>query len=65
MDFDINNTIDAEALAQRWGVKRKTIDNKRYKGEGPNYYKIGGRVLYDLDDVKRIEKQSYTLVDGA
>jgi hypothetical protein len=65
MDFDINNTIDAETLAQRWGVKRKTIDNKRYKGEGPNYYKIGGRVLYDLDDVKRIEKQSYTLVDGA
>ena len=34
MDFDINNTIDAETLAERWGVKRKTIDNKRYKVKG-------------------------------
>ena len=32
-DFDITNTIDAEALAKRWGVTKKTIDNRRLKGE--------------------------------
>ena len=37
-DFDITNTIDAEALAKRWGVTKKTIDNRRLKGERPKEY---------------------------
>ena len=42
-DFDITNTIDAEALAKRWGVTKKTIDNRRLKGERPNHWKITGK----------------------
>ncbi len=57
--FDIENTISAEELAKRWGVSKKTIDNKRSKGIGPNHWKITGKILYDLEDVIRIEKQSY------
>ena len=58
-DFDISNTIDAEALAKRWGVTKKTIDNRRLKGERPNHWKITGKIYYDLDDVINYEKESY------
>ena len=64
-NFDINNTIDTAGLAKRWGVTRKTIDNRRYRGQGPNYFKINGKVLYDLDDIKRIEEESYIAVNGS
>ena len=57
--FDIGNTIDADQLSKRWGVSKKTIDNRRSKRMGPVYWKITGTILYDLDDVKRIEEESY------
>ena len=57
-NFDITNTIDVEELAKRWGVTKKTIDNRRYRGQGPSYFKIGGKIKYDLDDVR----QQYHLI---
>ena len=29
-NFDISNTIEVDELAKRWGVSKKTIDNRRY-----------------------------------
>lgn len=63
-NFDISNTIEVDELADRWGVSKKTIDNRRYRGQGPNYFKIGGKIKYDLDDVKRMEQDSYISVHG-
>ena len=63
-NFDISNTIEVDELAARWGVTRKTIDNRRYRGQGPSYFKIGGKIKYDLDDVKRMEQDSYISVNG-
>jgi|TARA_X000001316_G_C900967_1_gene19215 hypothetical protein len=63
-NFDISNTIEVDELAERWGVSKKTIDNRRYRGQGPNYFKIGGKIKYDLDDVKRMEQDSYISVHG-
>ena len=63
-NFDISNTIEVDELAERWGVSKKTIDNRRYRGQGPNYFKIGGKIKYDLDDVKRMEPDSYISVHG-
>ena len=63
-NFDISNTIEVDELADRWGVSKKTIDNRRYRGQGPNYFKIGGKIKYDLDDVKRMEQDSYIAVNG-
>ena len=63
-NFDISNTIEDDELAERWGVSKKTIDNRRYRGQGPNYFKIGGKIKYDLDDVKRMEQDSYISVHG-
>ena len=63
-NFDISNTIEVDELAERWGVSKKTIDNRRYRGQGPNYFKIGGKIKYDLADVKRMEQDSYISVHG-
>jgi predicted DNA-binding transcriptional regulator AlpA len=37
--------------AERIGLKGKTFDNWRAKNCGPPYYKVGGRVVYDDDEV--------------
>ena len=58
-NFDITNTISVEELAERWGVSVKTINNRRFRGQGPNYFKIGGTIKYDLEDVRRYESESY------
>jgi len=63
-NFDISNTIEVGELAKRWGVSKKTIDNRRYRGQGPSYFKIGGKILYDLKDVQKMENDSYISVDG-
>lgn len=63
-NFDISNTIEVDELAERWGVSKKTIDNRRYRGQGPSYFKIGGKILYDLKDVQKMENDSYISVDG-
>ena len=64
INFDISNTIDAGELAERWGVTKKSIDNRRQRGQGPNYFKIGGKIRYDLKDVVKMEQESYRSVDG-
>ena len=63
--FDISKTIDANELAQRWGVTKKSIDNRRQRGQGPNYFKIGGKIRYDLKDVVRMEQESYRSINGS
>ena len=57
--FDKTKTLTPQALAERWGVTRKTIDNRRYMGKGPAFWKIAGRILYDLNDVERLEQNSF------
>ena len=63
--FDISKTIDANELAERWGVTKKSIDNRRQRGQGPTYFKIGGKIRYDLKDVVRMEQESYRSINGS
>ena len=65
INFDISKTIDANELAERWGVTKKSIDNRRQRGQGPNYFKIGGKIRYDLKDVVRMEQESYRSINGS
>lgn len=43
------------ALASRWYIKTATLQNWRWSGKGPQFVKIGGRVLYRLVDVEHFE----------
>lgn len=42
-------------LARRWRVSPRTLERWRWLGQGPRYLKIGGRVVYRLEDVEAFE----------
>ena len=45
-------------LAQRWNISPRTLERWRWIGEGPAYLKIGGRVVYRLEDIEAYEAKS-------
>lgn len=42
-------------LAQRWSISPRTLERWRWTGEGPVFLKLGGRVVYRLQDVEAYE----------
>jgi hypothetical protein len=46
------NQID---LARRWRISPRTLERWRWLHEGPKYLKIGGRVVYRIEDVEAFE----------
>ncbi len=44
-------------LAKRWRMSPRTLERWRYTGEGPRFIKLGGRVIYRLDDIEAFEGQ--------
>ena len=45
-------------VSQIYGVPVKTLQKHRLLGKGLPFYKLCGRVLYDLDEVDRVIKAS-------
>lgn len=47
-------------LAERWlgVVTMSTLDNWRSQKRGPRFVKIGGRVLYPIDEVVAYERRN-------
>ena len=48
------NQID---LAARWNISHRTLERWRWTGEGPRFVKLGGRVVYRLEDVEDYERE--------
>ena len=46
------NQID---LSRRWSISPRTLERWRWLGQGPQYLKIGGRVVYRLTDIEAYE----------
>ena len=44
-------------LADRWQMSPRTLERWRWLGEGPRFLKIGGRVVYRLQDIERYEAE--------
>jgi len=42
-------------LADRWTISPRTLERWRWAGCGPRYLKIGGRVVYRLEDIEAYE----------
>jgi hypothetical protein len=42
-------------LARRWQISPRTLERWRWLKAGPLYLKIGGRVVYRLEDVEAFE----------
>lgn len=51
-------------LAARWTISPRTLERWRWIGEGPAYLKIGGRVVYRIEDVERYEAEQLRTSTG-
>lgn len=47
--------LDQTQLAGRWGMSPRTLEQWRWRGVGPRYLKLGGRVVYRIVDVEAFE----------
>ena len=52
MDTKHLNQID---LARRWRVSERTLERWRWLEQRPPYLKIGGRVVYQLNQIEAYE----------
>jgi hypothetical protein len=46
------NQVD---LSRRWNISPRTLERWRWLKQGPEYLKIGGHVVYRLEDVEAFE----------
>jgi hypothetical protein len=44
-------------LSRRWGITPKTLQNWRSQGKGPAFIKVGGHVLYRMEDLEKYESE--------
>ena len=47
--------LTQKELARRWAISHRTLERWRWTGEGPDYLKLGGRVIYRLEDIMTFE----------
>lgn len=49
--------LDQNDLAERWNLSPRTLEQWRWRGVGPRYLKLGGRVIYRLNDIEGFEAE--------
>jgi hypothetical protein len=47
--------LDQNDLAKRWHISPRTLEQWRWRGRGPRFLKIGGRVIYQLSEIESYE----------
>lgn len=52
-------------LAKRWHLSPRTLERWRWCGRGPAFVKIGGRVLYRIDEIERLEADGRMTITGS
>jgi len=55
--------LSTKELAERWGIPESALMYWRTTkvNRGPNYVKIGRRVLYDIEVINEYEKNNTTI----
>ena len=49
--------LTPKQVAERYGAKVTALSNWRFHKKGPPYTKVGGKVLYPLDELIEWEKK--------
>lgn len=47
--------LNQKLLARRWSISPRTLEAWRCRRQGPAHLKIGGRILYRIEDVEAYE----------
>lgn len=51
-------------LGRRWKISPRTLERWRTKRKGPRYLRLGGRIVYRLEDIEAYERNSLRLTEG-
>ena len=57
---ELNNAWTEAELAERWGISTRTLQRWRRDGRGPDFLRIGRRVIYPLADIAAFEDAART-----
>ena len=49
--------LQQHELADRWRLSPRTLERWRWRKTGPSYTKLGGKVVYSLQDVESYERR--------
>jgi predicted site-specific integrase-resolvase len=49
--------LNQRELAERLNISPRTLERWRWLGEGPPFLKVGGRVVYRVQDIERYEAE--------
>lgn len=49
--------LNPDELAARFRISPRTLERWRWKKTGPNYTKLGGKIVYALADVEAYERR--------
>ena len=53
--------LTTKEAAEYLRISKQTLSNWRFRGEGPDYIKVGGRVVYASEDVSAwLDEHKYT-----
>jgi hypothetical protein len=52
-------------LSRRWSLSPRTLERWRWLKQGPDYLKVGGRVIYRLEDIELFESGGLRRIDGS
>jgi hypothetical protein len=47
--------LNQTELARRWRMSQRTLERWRWLGQPPRFLKIGGRVVYRIEDIEAFE----------
>ena len=48
--------LNQKELARRWNISHRTLERWRWAAEGPQFMKLGGRVVYRMEDIVAFEQ---------
>jgi hypothetical protein len=57
MNNSPTNHLNQVHLARRWNLSPRTLERWRWLNQGPRYLKVGGRVVYRMEDVEAFENE--------
>jgi len=61
----LTNHLNQVQLSRRWSLSPRTLERWRWERKGPRHLKVGGRVLYRLEDVETFERNGLSSDAGA
>lgn len=50
--------LTSRELANRWKIKIITLKQWRCSGKGPYYHKLGGRIMYRINEIEQFEERA-------